>query len=57
MEMCEDKAGKYFVPHFGICPVLKWCCTILEFQNGVPNICSVWCGTIDTIILGLTLHC
>ena len=26
----------YVVPHFGICPILKRCCTILEFQNGAP---------------------
>ena len=24
------------VPHFGICPILKWWCTVLEFQNGAP---------------------
>ena len=34
----------YVVPHFGICPVLKWCCTVLEFQNGAPIL--KWCCTI-----------
>ena len=24
--------GVNVVPHFGICPILKWCCTILEHQ-------------------------
>ena len=31
-----EKEGVSVVPHFGICPILKWCCTILEFQNGAP---------------------
>ena len=35
---------RYVVPHFGICPILKWCCTILEFQNGAPVL--KWCCTI-----------
>ena len=32
------------MPHFGICPILKWCCTILEFQNGAPVL--KWCCPI-----------
>ena len=34
----------YVVPHFGICPILKQCCTVLEFQNGAPVL--KWCCTI-----------
>ena len=36
--------GVNVVPHFGIYPILKWCCTILEFQNGAPVL--KWCCTI-----------
>ena len=38
---CAPPTDEYVVPHFGICPVLKWCCTVLEFQNGAPIL--KWC--------------
>ena len=40
----QDLEDMNVVPHFGICPFLKRCCTILEFQNGMPIL--KWCCTI-----------
>ena len=42
--------GIYVVPHFGICPVLKWCCTILEFQNGAP-VLKRCCNILEHLVL------
>ena len=44
------KLSEYVVPHFGICPILKWCCTILEFQNVVP-ILKRCCTILEHLVL------